>query len=639
MAISEIITTKEMFDKPKDIISSKEMFAQPSQIIAEPLVPEEIEAEEKLQWAQEKAQWAQDQIATGQIKPTEPTFWQRFKQELPQTGGATAGALAFERAARPLTQQIPHPLARGATKLGAALTGAFVGGMGGKGWQQTYQQVTRPTAKPMTLKEIYTEQAIAGIEEAAAELIGRGIAKVGAKALAPLKKRLLPGASRLSKELLRRGAHLTPAQMTESRIIDTLEGMAEKSFLGGGKLQRIKTIIQPEAYAKYIDDVVKQIGRGTRRQLAPEDVGELLLDTISGKQAAFKATAKTAYAKVDKLAGRAQVSLVPLKNFAKRTMQTAAKRKGIGSTQAGDTLLKKVLKLDDVISFRQAQALRSAFLDEKFAMSATRDKALGLTKQFIHLTDGAMEQGAKELSPEAYKAWRIANKFYRTGSETFNKKIIKTLTKNLAENPEIAVKKIFRPGATEQIKVIKNLVDEKTWTILKEGYLEQMLTEAADVDKIVLGKSFLQKLNRIGEPALKEVYGGEELRAIRSIGKLGQMLQRPIGGSGGMLIQLMQAGAVVNMGRMALGGTPKFAGESVTIVIGPPVLSRMLANPTWSKWLSAGIKLPRGTPMATVLAARLIKTTGKIQSQIRKEKAQQVLEQHREFMEKHQYGF
>jgi hypothetical protein len=495
--------------------------------------------------------------------------------------------------------------------------------MGGKGWQQLYQE-TRPGAKPKPLGEIYTEQAIAGIEEAAAELVGRGLAKAGGKLLAPVKKRLLPGATRLQKELMKRGAHLTPAQITESRIIDTLEGISESAFFGGGKLQRLKTVAQPEAFGKYIDDVVRQVGKGVREQLSPEDVGELLLDTIHKKQTVFKTTARAAYARVDKLAGKATVSTRPLKDFAKQQMKTAAARKGIGSSQAGDTLLKKVLQLDDTISFKQAQALRSAFLDEKSAMSVTRDKAMGLTKKFIGLTDSAIEDGTKELSPDALKAWRGANAFYRRGQETFHKKLVSTLTKSLAENPEVAVKKIFRPGATEQIKVIKGIVDKKTWTTLKTAYLEQLLVESADVDKVVLGKSFLQKLNKIGRPTLKEVYNGEELRAIESIGELGRIMQRPTGGSGGMLIQLKQAGAVIQLLGLVGLSTERFTATSGTLVIGPPVLSRMIANPKWSKWLAQGYKMPANSPQALALATRIGRAVHKAQKEIYAERREDI---------------
>jgi len=568
----------------------------------------------------EQERWLQEKIASGDIEPISPSFWKRFRSEIPQMAGGTVGGLAGAKAGAMAGAKIPagHPYLKGAAVLGGAALGAGLGGMGGTGYQQFYR-ITHGS-KPMTLRDIYTEQAIAGIEEAASELIGRGIAKGGAKLLAPFKKRLLPGARGLNKVLIKRGAHLTPAQMTESRIMDTIEGMSEKSFLGGGKLQRLKTLKQPAAFSRYIDDVIEQINRGAKNNLSSEEIGDLLLDTIQGKELAFRTTAKTAYAKVDRLTGRTQVSTASLKDFARKVMQRSAARKGIGGTQAGDTLLKKVLQLDDVITFKQAQGLRSALLDEQWAMATTRDKAIGLTKQFIKLTNDSMEKSAKDLSPDALKAWRVANKFYKTGKQTFNSKIIKSLTKNLSENPEVAVRKIFQKDATKQIRLVKNLVDKKTWQTLKVAYLEETLRQSADVDKIIFGKSFLNRLEKVGKPTLKEIYNGQELQSIRSIGKLATMMQKPTGGSGGMLIQLTQAGAVLNLGRMAVGGAPALSGESGAILIGPPILSRMLANPKWSKWLSTGIKLPKGTPAASAMATRLSRVIMQIKREQAKEK-------------------
>ncbi len=594
------------------------------------IVSKPVDPQERAEF--ERQEWLQSKIAAGEIEPVPPSYWEKLRGELPQMAGGTVGGLAGARiglkagtrmfspgALPPLS-----PWAKGASILAGAAIGAGVGAMGGKGIQQYYRQ-TRPGAEPMTLGELFTENAIAGIEEAASELAGRGIAKVGGKLLAPIRKRLLPGASSLSKQLLKRGAHLTPAQMTESRIIDTIEGMAEKSFFGGGKLQRLKTLTQPKAFAKYVDDVVEQISRGARTNLSPEDVGDLLLDTIEGKKLAFRTTAKAAYARVDKLSKGTRVSLVSLKEFAKKSARKAKIRKGIGSTQAGDTLLGKVLQLDDFVSFKQAQSLRSALLDERSAMAVTRDKAIGLSKQFIRLTDNAMEAGANNFSDvsEAVNAWRIANKFYREGQEKFNKKIIKSLSKTLAENPEVAVRKIFRPQASRQIKVVKDLVDKGTWRQLKTANLEHIIREAADADGVVLGKTFLSKLNKLGDDTVKMIYNQQELASIRSIGKMGEILQKPTGGSGGMVIQLMQAGAAMNL---LTGGFPQLTRESAAVLIAPPVLSRMIANPTFSKWLGAGFKMPRSSPAAAALMTRILKAKIKIEKEIRAEKRESAKE-------------
>jgi len=588
----------------------------PSGIRSVPLTEEEITANQQA----EKGQLLDAMIRSGRIEPVDDTFFGNLKKELPQMAGGTVGGIAGAKIGAQAGARMPgHPLLKGLAVTGGATAGAFLGGMGGKGYQQAYRMIGRN--KSMSLSEIYNEQVIAGIEEGASELVGRGIAGAGGKLLAPLKKRVLPGATRLNRELLKRGAHLTPAQMTESRIIDTIEGMAEKSFFGGGKLQRLKTIGQPEAFSRYVDDIVEQIAKGTKKQMSPEDVGDLLLDTIEGKRSVFKATAKAAYAKVDKLGKGVKVSLVDMKKFARIRMKDAAIRKGIGSTTAGDTLLKKVLQLDDSITFRQAQALRSALLDERSAMAVTRDKALGIASQFIKQTDSAIEKGSKEFSPEALNAWRIANKFYREGQEKFNKKIVKSLTKSLAENPEVAVKKIFRPGASKQIKAVKAVIDPKTWNTLKTSYLETLIKEGSNADGVVLGKSFLKRLNKMGDSTLKTIFNGQEIASIRDIGRVGEILQRPTGGSGGVVIQLMQAGAAM---QLISGKLPELTSESGVVLIAPTVLSRMIANPKWSKLLSTGMKMPRYSPEAAALMTRLIRAKYKIEKEMKQNKTPEV---------------
>lgn len=604
----------------------------PSRITATPISPIEQEEWERAESRHQQRQWLREKISRGEVEPVKPTIWQRFKPHIPRVAGATVGGIVGAATLGPdPTDIITVPAAYTATaKFVGGVIGAGIGGAGGKGYQQAYR-MTRPGARPMPLGRLYKEQAKAAGVSMAEEAGGRLVVGAAGKVLAPFKRRLIPGAAKVSKVLAKRKAILTPAQATESRIVDTLEGMAEKSFIGGGKLQRLKRVAQPAALKGYIDDVVKAISKGARKELSPEDVGTLLMDTIEGKRQIFKATARAAYSKVDKLTGIAKVSLSPLKKRAADFGRIAAKRKGVGATQAGDTLLNKILKLDNVITFKEAQSLRSGIIDEISAMSLTKDKAIGMAKQFLKITDDAMSGAAKDLSPEALNAWRIANKFYRYGGARkgvgiipgmtdFDSKIVRGLVKSLGDNPEKAVKTIFRPGASKQIRIIKKIADKKTWNSLRTAYLQQILTESADVDKVILGKSFLSKLEKIGKPTLKEVFSDQEIRSIRLIGETAHLIGEPVGGSGGMLIQLMQGGAVVNMARMALGGPAFGVRTSAAVVIGPPVLSRMLANRYWAHLLSFGMKLPRSSPAAATLAIRIEEVVRKIKKEIAAEK-------------------
>jgi len=84
-----------------------------------------------------------------------------------------------------------------------------------------------------------------------------------------------------------------------------------------------------------------------------------------------------------------------------------------------------------------------------------------------------------------------------------------------------------------------------------------------------------------------------------------------------MVIQLMQAGAAMNL---LTGGVPSLTKESAAVLISPPILSRMIANPTFSKWLGAGFRMPKGSPQAAALVTRLLRAKLEIEKEIRAEK-------------------
>ena len=83
------------------------------------------------------------------------------------------------------------------------------------------------------------------------------------------------------------------------------------------------------------------------------------------------------------------------------------------------------------------------------------------------------------------------------------------------------------------------------------------------------------------------------------------MVQTRTGGSGGMLIQLTQAGAVVQTaGLVGLAATP-YRKTSAFVLTAPMISDILLAKPGFAKWLSMGFKTPANTPAAMTIATRL----------------------------------
>ncbi len=564
-----------------------------------PIPPEQLQQERQLEFLQRG-------LMEGQIQPTDPTFFQRLKADLPQLAGGTVGGIAGAKAGAMAGSRIPagHPLLKGVAITGGAALGAFLGGAGGKGIQQTFR-MNQPGARPMTLRELYTEQLIAGLEEAGSELAGRGLAKglgiVGRKVLAPIGRKIVaPGAKEAAKLLRKSGLGITLAQATDNRLIDLMESIAEGSLLGGGKLQKLKTIQIPAAITRAVRDLSDDFAKSTGR-LTGEEVGEVLLDTLNKKNTAFKRASRSIYSQVDKLVKRSGavgeiVDVTPLKKFAQSRLQSKVR---VLRSTTGDTLLDSIVNLPDRVTFKQASSLRSALLTQSRNMSVTKDVALGLTKQLSKMSDGAIDKAGRQLAPEALAMKRFADKFHRTGKEIFNSKIIKGLSRNLADNPEKAVPRIFQKGASKQIRLIRNTVDEPTWDALKHGYIETLISSSKNADGAFIAKSFLNKLD---DPILKASFSPSEIASIKTLGKAVSVLQKPaaaFGATGRLVIAISQAGILTG------GAFAQRPGKAALIAFSPAAFARIATNKKWSRLLIEGMRDPVKGATALVRLARI----------------------------------
>ncbi len=531
-------------------------------------------------------------LESGEIEPVEPTIGQRIKAHLPQAIGGAAGAAAALATFGPdPTDLVTIPTVKQeVVKRLTPLVGAGIGGIAGKVIQQTYRQ-RQPGAKPMTLKELYTEQLIAFIEEFGAEAGGRLLAKpIGAGIRALGKKIIAPGAKQAAKLLDRSGLGITIAQATDNRLFDLMESIAEGSLVGGGKIQKLKTILIPKAINKAVaslsDDFASAVGK-----LSPEEIGDVLLDTLGKKKTVFNRASRAIYKQVDNLIRRSGatgdiVDVTVLKKFAQTRLKSKVR---VLRSQTGDTLLDSIIGLPDKISFKQASSLRSALITQSRNMTATKDVALGVTRQLTKLADGAINKSGKALSGDALDMWRFANKFHREGKQIFNSKIIKTLSKQLVDNPEKAVGTLFRKGATKQIKLLKNTVDAPTWNKLKSGYIETILQKGQTPTGEFSGIKFLSALD---DDVLRVTFNPEEVASIRGLGKATELLQRPAAGfaaTGKLVIAITQAGTI---GDILAGGPFLNARGQATILLTPHALGRIATSKKWSKLLIEGMKDP-----------------------------------------------
>jgi hypothetical protein len=263
-------------------------------------------------------------------------------------------------------------------------------------------------------KKIVTEGGIQGGIEA----VARGGTKVAGKILAPSAKNILPETKEAAEYFRGFGGEFSPAQAVEGKLIDLAEGVSEASMTGGPRFFKFREG-QARAFKETAAELVDRIGT----KMGDYEIGLVFADAVQKSDKVFRTQAGAFYKNVDSLTKGASVDITALQKFAEEKMGLAVARKGIGGSAAGDMLLKRVSSLgkkvvdgeivsSPFITFEEAAAIRSGFIDEVASFEGKRDKASGLAKRFLSLTHEAMEESAKNLGDEAFAAWEKARAFY-----------------------------------------------------------------------------------------------------------------------------------------------------------------------------------------------------------------------------------
>jgi len=219
-------------------------------------------------------------------------------------------------------------------------------------------------------------------------------------------------------------------------------------------------------------------------------------------------------------------------------------------------------------------------------------------------------------SPSALEAWRTANRFYKEGQEQFNNTFLRRLVKladDTGTGAENIAPAIFQPGQVSKVRKVKRALGEgsEEWNKMQGFFAQHLMSKSTDVNGNVIGKRLMNNLsgkpNSFGEPLLREVLSESQIREIKLFATVLQESQRKQSeGAGRMLIQLTQAGAV---GALATGNATL---PAATIILGPPLLSKLMLNPTTSRLLTTGIQTPASGKVAAGVMSRLVAAAERI---------------------------
>lgn len=490
---------------------------------------------------------------------------------MPEVIGGTIGALA--------AAPIPVP--------GARVAGAGIGmGLG---------RVVKKGIAGLIEEKIPTgdELARAGAESAMYGMGGEAVGGALIKAAGPYAKRILPETREAITRFAKYRGRLSPAQATEARGMDILENIAEYSLVGSEPFRAFR-VSQEQALSRWADDIAMQVGN----HMTPEQIGQLTSDAINKRSNIFNRAGKILFKRVDDLTKEAQVDTKIPTSIANQMLKVAQRpyAKSLRS-KTGERILKDFANLPDKISFAEAQGLRSDLMSmSRQTTELIPGKIIGVSKNLTKAMDEAIQKSVPK-GTQAIKAFRDANRFWKTGKELFNSKLAKSLLRN---NPEAIGKGIFRPGAISNIKMVKRMVDKETFNKLRGGYLQTIIQPNPQTG-VVEGGAILNRLARMGEPTLKEIFDPQHLKDIRAFGEMAKRTQAPPGqGTGRMLVQLTQGGAALTL--LSTG----FETEAAATIIVPAVLARFMTNRAGIKWLTTGLTMSTGTRESIRLGTRIM---------------------------------
>lgn len=559
-------------------------------------------------------------------------FWGKMIGDAPEMAGGMAGAAIGGLTKNP---------ALGAT------TGAAIGGGLGRLSKEYYNRSARPE-RTRTGPDLAKDVGLAAAIEGGGEAGGRILFGSLAKAFQPITDdKVLKDAWRLSDELADAGkqidpdnipylagsglpkdigAGFTPAQMTASKTLATVETIAEKSVGGQEIMFMKKGRVQEAAYNQWLENTWDDMTGGLIRGLAPDEVGVVLDVAVHNANSAWRTTATSLYNAVDKTQ---LVDMRPIKKLAQEVLDNVKGGKALSGVAEKKAAIAEVAGLQDYLDFGLASNVRSDLLDMKAGLEAAgHSKGVRKLGTLAGKVDEAMEGAAKNLSKENYIKWRKANAYYKAGSERFESKLIAKLARDVSENPAAAAKTIFNGDKATSVRKIKRILLGKqgktaeeladgvqVWHDLRFAWLEDTISKSRDKSgERLIGENFMGKL-RTMKHSLPEMFSAAELARIEDIGKMGRAIQIPTHGEGGMLVQILQAGAV--------GGAIGFdrMGSAAMILGGPAALARVMASDKGSRAIVRGMRELAKTGKVTAgTNGRIIAHMIDVRNQMQKEK-------------------
>lgn len=458
----------------------------------------------------------------------------------------------------------------------APLLKRMLGSGGGAGLGSLAAEGVDPSANPLQ------KAAITAGVGAAGEAVGTALIAGGRKLMRPFEKKIKEGVTEANEILAERGASLTPAQASESALVDSAESVAEAGVLSGGGIQDIRSKASRAAISAADDFSENFSAPGTREQ-----AGDLILDSVDNGLESFRDAARELYAQVDRRAGGQFVNIESVQ--AKAAELLARSEKGLGSDETR-ALVSRIADRQSEIPFEEAQLLRSDLLGVgRQGNALIAGKAKGAAKELAQSLDGAISDGELGLTADALAAFREANAFWKEGQEKFNNRFIKAL---IQKDPELVFDAAVKNKRPTTIRRMRSLVGKQNWEKIQGQWLSNWLetsisTETAEVS----GVKMITKLQQLGSSAFREMFPDTLVRKrISSLARTVQLAQsKPTFTNLKIGTQIAQASVIFGA---ASGALP---GNTTAVLLGPEAVALLLKSRIGFRWLTEGLRAKPGT--------------------------------------------
>ncbi len=541
----------------------------------------------------------------------------------------------------------------------AALAFGTLGSLGGRATQVLERGVPLSEAlSPRRLlpdvQRAFTSGSLQGIVEGAGPIAKRvgdvtGITKLVEKAIGTTAKKVggklfvpdvLSAEARQTGRLLRSvgGPSLTLGQRTDQalkRVVDVMETVAF-----GSLTSRIVNATRGLQQTK-LNQAASQLASKFREQAGSvTEVGQAFLATVTGRDKVFvRRLMDTAFDSIRQaVPGRVVNSIDTLKLLRSKQSKLGdvviaeLRNSREMAPEAIDDLIKLLETPKNVtlalprLTVDQAIRLKSAL--GRISVKPTTDvsaqqlfKSAGLMERRVNTDIRQALRGRPVINetggigaPDAEALFDRTNAFATQGFATFRNTLAKSFLKQLEKTPS-AIVNLLTGGdkKLDTIRAARAAVGDQFWKArVQPAFAAGVLEDAAHpVTGVISADGIAAALKPFGDDVLAQVFSPGQLRGLRNMAGSISLVSVPPRGPGGVLIQLVQAGAFTAIGGAGISTAKDFfvGDESDSpvrnrtvltaglILVTPTLLGRITADPRLVQAFTKGVfQFAKGDP-------------------------------------------